>query len=430
MKPPRLLIAGFLLATLGGTRASAQQTQALTLQDAEKIAVQNHPRVQAVQFLAKAASEQVREARSSYYPTAGGSLTGVKAENDSRIAAGFLNNPSVFSRFADGVAVGQLVTDFGRTYQLVKSANLHAKAQEENVTTARADVIVRVDQAYYGVLKAQAVLRVAQETVKDRQLVADQVGALAKNQLKSGLDVSFANVDLAKAQLLLVQAQNDLQASYAELSAALGYSDQKTFQLADQPLPSAPPSDVSELIQEALRDRPEIISQRLDVNSAFSFATAERDLWFPTISAIGVAGLVPERQAPLPSRYAAAGFDVSIPIFNGHLFDALRGQANAQARAQEQSLRDTQNVIIRDVQRAWLNAISGFQRLSLTDQLLDEATKAFDLAQSRYQLGLSSIIELSQAELNKTQAEIDQASAKYDYQTDLSVLNYQAGQIR
>jgi len=430
MKPPRLLIAGFLLATLGGTRASAQQAQTLTLQDAEKIAVQNHPRVQAVQFLAKAASEQVREARSSYYPTAGGSLTGVKAENDSRIAAGFLNNPSVFSRFADGVAVGQLVTDFGRTYQLVKSANLHAKAQEENVTTARADVIVRVDQAYYGVLKAQAVLRVAQETVKDRQLVADQVGALAKNQLKSGLDVSFANVDLAKAQLLLVQAQNDLQASYAELSAALGYSDQKTFQLADQPLPSAPPSDVSELIQEALRDRPEIISQRLDVNSAFSFATAERDLWFPTISAIGVAGLVPERQAPLPSRYAAAGFDVSIPIFNGHLFDALRGQANAQARAQEQSLRDTQNVIIRDVQRAWLNAISGFQRLSLTDQLLDEATKAFDLAQSRYQLGLSSIIELSQAELNKTQAEIDQASAKYDYQTDLSVLNYQAGQIR
>jgi outer membrane protein len=423
-------IAGLLLAILASTGASAQQAQTLTLQEAEKIAVQNHPRVQAVQFLAKAASEQVREARSSYYPTAVGSATGVKAENDSRIAAGFLNNPTVFSRFSDGLAVNQLVTDFGRTYELVKSSNLHAKAQAENVTTARADVILRVDAAYYGVLKAQAVLRVAQETVKDRQLVADQVGALAKNQLKSGLDVSFANVDLARAQLLLVQAQNDLQSSFAELSTALGYSDQKTFQLAEQPLPAAPPTDISTLIQEAMRDRPELISQRLDVDSAFSFATAERDLWFPTLSAVGVTGLVPYREAPLPSRYAAAGFNLNIPIFNGHLYDALRGQANAEARAQEQYLRDTQNVIVREVQKAWLNAISGYQRLSLTDQLLDEATKAFNLAQSRYQLGLSSIIELSQAELNKTQAEIDQASAKYDYQIDISALNYQAGQIR
>lgn len=425
-----LMIVGFFVAGLGGARASAQEIQTLTLQEAEKIAVQNHPRVQVAQFLAKAASEQVREARSYYYPTVGGSLTGAKAETDSRIAAGGLNNPIVYNRFADGVAVNQLLTDFGRTYELVKSSNLHAKAQEENITTARADVIVRADQAYYGVLKAQAVLQVAREAVKDRQLVADQVGALAKHQLKSGLDLSFANVDLAKAQLLLVQAQNDLQASYAELSAALGYSDQRTFNLTDQPLPPAPPSDVSNLIQGALKDRPEIISQRLDVNSAFSYATAERDLWFPTISALGVAGLVPYRQAPLPSRYAAAGFDVSIPIFNGHLFDALRGQANAEARAQEQSLRDTQNAIVRDVQKSWLNAISGYQRLSLTDQLLDEATKAFELAQSRYQLGLSSIIELSQAELNKTQAELEQTGAKYDYQMDLSALNYQVGQIR
>ena len=76
--------------------------------------------------------------------------------------------------------------------------------------------------AYFNALKAQAVLQVAQETVKDRQLVSDQVTEMEKNKLKSGLDVSFANVDLAQAQLLLVQAQNDLQASYAELSAALG----------------------------------------------------------------------------------------------------------------------------------------------------------------------------------------------------------------
>ena len=146
----------------------------------------------------------------------------MKAENDSRITAGALNNPIIYDRFADGVTVEQLVTDFGRTHELVKSANLHAKAQEENVTTSRADVLLQVDAAYFNALKAQAVLHVADETVKDRQLVSDQVTEMEKNKLKSGLDVSFANVDLAQAQLLLVQAQNDLQASYAELVRRAG----------------------------------------------------------------------------------------------------------------------------------------------------------------------------------------------------------------
>ena len=226
----------------------------------------------------------MKEVQSLYYPQASGSATGTKAETNSRIAAGFLNSPSVYDKFADGVSVTQLVTDFGRTHELSKSSHYHAQAEQENVLTTRADVLLRVSVSFFGVLKAHAVLRVAEETVKARQLVADQIGALAKSSLKSGLDVSFANVDLARAQLLLVQAQNDLQSSFAQLSDALGYSDQRTFQLVDEPLPGAPPSDVAPLVVEAFQNRPEIVSQGLDVKSAQSYATAERDLKLPTIS--------------------------------------------------------------------------------------------------------------------------------------------------
>ena len=180
------------------------------------------------------------QARSAYYPTAYGSVTGADAENNSRISAGALNNPIIYERYANGVAVNQLITDFGRTHELVKSSSLNARAQQENVLATRADVLLQLDQAYFGVLKAQAVLTVAEQTVKQRQLVTDQVTELEKNKIKSGLDVSFANVDLAQAQLLLIQAQNDLQGSFAQLSDALGYSDQRTFQLAEEPLPPAP----------------------------------------------------------------------------------------------------------------------------------------------------------------------------------------------
>jgi outer membrane protein len=409
---------------------AAQNAEKLSLQKAEQIAIQNHPQVQAAADLAVEAKAEVTQAKSAYYPIANGSVTAVDAENNSRVAAGALNNSIIYEREANGVMVNQLVTDFGRTHELVKSSNLHAKAQQENVVTTRADVLLAVDQSYFGVQKAEAELKVAQETVKARQLVSDQISALEQNKIKSGLDVSFANVDLGEAQLLLVQAQNDLDATNAQLAAALGYGDGRTFELEEEPLPPAPPTDFADLLQQAIHDRPELIGMKLDAESAHAYATAERDLWLPTISAAGAAGLTPVGAPQLAPRYAAGGVNVNIPIFNGHLFGALRTEAKSRAQADDQYLRDMQNKIVRDVRTAWLNANSAFQRIALTDQLLKNANQALDLAQQRYKLGLSSIIELSQAQLNETQAELQSADAKFDYQAQISALKYQAGQLQ
>jgi len=430
MKAHFRLLALTAATAMSATLLPAQNAQKLTLQEAQQIAIQNHPRIQAAMNLASAAKAQVTEARSAYYPTVYGSLTGAGAENNSRVAAGALNNPIIFDRYANGVTVSQLVTDFGHTSELVKSSNLHAQAQEASVVTTRADVLLLVDQSYFAALKAQSVLAVAQETVKARQLASDQVTELAKNRIRSDLDVNFANVNLAQAQLLLIQAQNDLQSSFARLSAALGYPDARTFQLTEEQMPPAPPADVSSLIQQALKDRPELVGQRLTVGSAQSYATAERDLKLPTISAIGTAGLTPVSDSALAPRYAAGGFNVNIPIFNGHLYSALQAEATSRAQAETQYLRDLQDQIVRDVQTAWLNTNSAFQRLSVTERMLNEANQALDLAQGRYSLGLSSIIELSQAELNQTAAKIEEASATYDYQAQYSLLNYQLGALR
>jgi outer membrane protein len=414
--------------------ASAQTVQTLTLQQAEQMAIQNHPQIQASTALASAAEAQVREVRAAYYPNANGSLTGAEAVDSNRIGAGVLNDPRVFDKYANGFSVNQLITDFGRTHQLVKSSSLHARAQQENVVTSRADVLLQVDQSYFGVLRAQALLRVAQQTVSERQLVSNQVTLLATNLLKSQLDVTFANVDLAQSQLLLIQAQNNLQASYADLTRALGFADQRTYDLTEQVQTPAPPMELASLIQQALTNRPELIGQQLEANSAQTFAAAERDRWFPTISAVGAAGLIPFHQATTASglndQYAAVGFNVNIPIFNGHLFGALRNEAQARALAQQENLRDLGDRIVRDVNKAWFDANSAYQRLSLVQQLVNQATLALSLAQSRYQLGLSSIVELTQAQLNLTQAQIEQVNATYDYQTELSVLNYSVGSLR
>ena len=425
----RAAIAALALAACAPA-ARAQPPAPLTLAQAEQDALRNHPQIQAAQYGALAAKEVVRETRAAYFPTAFGSVTGAGAETGSRIAAGGLNNPIIYDRFAGGVTVGQLLTDFGRTHALVDSSSLNAQAQEQSVSGQRAFVLLDVDRAYFGVLRAQAVQRVAQTTVEARQLVFDQVNALAASGLRSGLDVSFARVNLSAAQLLLVQAQNDTARAFAALAAATGRRTAPAATLAEEPLPPAPPADSAPLVADALRQRPELVAARFSAEAASRFADAESDLRRPSLLAAGAAGLTPLHQTGINDRYAAVGVNVNVPILNGGLFSARHAEAALRAQAQDQRVLDLENQITRDVQVAWLNARTAFERLDLTSQLLDQARQALDLAQSRYNLGLSSIVELNQAQLSQTQAELEAASARYDYQVQAAALAFAAGARR
>jgi outer membrane protein len=410
--------------------AHSQNLPSLTLPEAHKLAIQNNPQVASSQYNALAAAQAPVEIASVFQPNLIGNVSGTGADSGSRIAAGFLNNPIVFNHTGTGLTVNQLITDFGRTHNLVQSAKLRAQAQTQVVQTTRAQVLLTTDRAFYDALRAQAVLTVAQETVKARQLVADQVTALARSLLKSQLDVSFANVNLADARLLLASARNDVDSAYANLATAIGLPQQTQFTLIEEPMPGSLPDDVRPLLDEAIRRRPELADLRLEEQAARSFEQAERDLWFPTIGLTGTAGFAPIADPQIYSRYGAIGVNVTLPVFNGGLFRARRSEAEYRARAAGQSVRDLEYRVIRDVRVAYLNARTAFERVGLTAQLLDQAKLSLDLAQSRYDLGLSSIVELSQAQLNLTSAQIGEASAKYDYQAQRAQLSYQIGELQ
>ena len=210
----------------------------LTLADAQKLALRNHPQIAAANYRALAAEEVVKETRAGYFPTANLYATAAGADSDNtRIMAGGLNNPSVFDRAAGGLAVSQLITDFGHTANLTASSKFQAQAENQNANATREQVLLQVDTSYFGALEAQAVLHVAQQTFDTRQLLLDQVTALATNKLRSELDVSFAQVALEEGRLLLQKAQNDADAAMASLSTALGYHEFHQFQLVEQSLP-------------------------------------------------------------------------------------------------------------------------------------------------------------------------------------------------
>ena len=135
------------MQTIPGTQTPAQlpttgALQRLTVQDAEALALKNNPQISVYRLLALASNQVTRETKAAYYPNLYGSLTAVKPEEGSRIAAGNLNNPLVYERAAGGLTLSQLITDFGRTNNLVATAALRAKAADMNSAGHR-----RPDQA-------------------------------------------------------------------------------------------------------------------------------------------------------------------------------------------------------------------------------------------------------------------------------------------
>lgn len=410
---------------------AAVKPRTLTLQQAREIALKNHPKISIAELKALASQQVVKEARSAYFPLITGGIGAVATSNENtRVVTGTLPVSSVFNRASASVIVSQLITDFGRTSNLVDSSKLKANADQQDVLATRAQIVLQVDGAYFGVLQAQALVRVAEETIKTRQLVRDQIGALAKNNLKSSLDVSFAEVYYQEAELLLSRSRNDLQSSFATLAAVLDDPRALTYELASEPVPGKLPSDVPKLIGTAFQERPDLMRLRLEYDSAVKFAKAEHALRYPTLAAQGTAGVLPYRDSSINQDYAAAGVVLNVPIFTGGLYTARQKEAELRARAAEQTVRDFENNVARDVRIAWLNASNTLERVAITERLRQQAQESLKLAQARYDAGSSSIVELSQAQLNLTGAQINETNARYEYLVRRSLLDYQVGTLK
>ena len=253
-----------------------------TLKEAEAYALQNHPQILSASLTADAVRQEIREARSAFFPQ-------VYAESDSvyepdertRLAAsGDLNSPSLFQHQADGFTATQLITDFGRTYELTESAHFRADAAKARVNVARAMVVLTVDRAYFDVLRARALLRVANDTIHARQIAFNQIATLTKNGLKSTLDSNFAAGESKRGPAAANPGFQRREPGGSRAFHRAGISRRPAFRSRRRadggPLPSSPEA----LIQEALNQRPgtEFAAQRDGGVAAFCQGAGCREI--------------------------------------------------------------------------------------------------------------------------------------------------------
>ena len=427
-KSPLLLQAAPV--SQGAQQGSAGKVTSLTLAQAEALALRNNPRITVSHLLSLAQQQQVRQSRSGLLPHLNGEITAEDANDGSRLAYGGLGSTRLLEHVGGGADVSQLITDFGRTRNLVNASKLQLSAQQAREQASRQDVVLVVDQAFFASLQAQAIAKVAQQTVATRKATEMQIEQLTKNNLRSTLDASFAEVDLSQAQLLVLDAQNNADSAMAALNEVLGMEHAGNYNLvAPVTAPAPPPPDIDVLTQLALSQRPDLqaLGHVRDAERKLAHAQSEQRL--PTVSALGTVGGSPIRSGRyFPSSWdgAVAG-NVRVPIFNGFLYSSEAKQTSLHAQATDAAATELRNRIVRDVRVAWLAANNSFARISVTDQLLRQANLSLQLARSRYKLGLSSIVELSQAQLQQTQAEIAHTSAVYSYRATLSRLRFQVG---
>jgi outer membrane protein len=404
----------------------------LTLHDAEQIAIRNNPRIRVAQLLARAQHQVVRETRSAYLPQLQAGAVAADANTGSRFTIDGLRSTRLLTHVGGGLDLQQLITDFGHTSNLIASSNLYEKAQNAQAQASTLDIVLVTDQAFYNTLEAQALVQVAQQTVDTRKTTDQQITELTNNKLRSTIDLAFADEDLARAQLLLLDAQTQYNNAINALTSVLGFDRPMTYTLVETgDAVSSPPPDQDQLVQMALKQRPDLMALDYDQQAAKKYSRAEREQLLPTVNTMGVVGITPVRddQYFVSSWFGAVGVDVEVPIFNGFRYTAEANEADERAKAAQENLRDLRDRVVRDVRNAWLQTNTSYQKIAVTEKLLKASNMGLQLAQARYKLGLSSIVELSQSQLEQTQASIENVNAQYEYQLSLAALNYQLGNL-
>lgn len=414
-----------------GSADSAAKGRFLGLQTAIETSLQNHPLVQEANAGLTASTARTDQTKSLYYPQVFANADGAAGSgrlNPRFLIGGGLLQPNL-SAYTAGVMASQRIYDFGFTKNLVESSQYGERAQEQDVNARRALIIVNTQRSYLNSLKRLRLVHIAEETVRERGIIAGQIDTLYRQQLKSKLDLDLVRVELVNAESLLVRSRNDLKSSYADLNRAMGIVGSDDYTLEDIAIDVKIPRALGELISDSLA-HPELKRAKEQTSAAEAKKRAMKSQYLPTVSAIASGGYYdtfdPNRNVATGGWWTAGGM-VSMPIFTGGLIENQVKEASAQQAAALAQSTNIEQALTQQVTNAYLDTVTFTQQIKLAEELVKTAQEALSLAKQRYKLGLGTIVEVTQSEVGLTTAQTKLAEAQYDYKIAEVTLAYAAG---
>jgi outer membrane protein len=403
----------------------------LGLQQAVETALTTHPLLQEASANLKASEARTEQARSLYYPQVyanANTVAGAGRSNPRFLIGGGLLQENQ-TAFAGGVIANQRIYDFGYTQNLVESTTLAQRAQVEDINARRAFVVLNVERTYLNSLKRRRLVQIAEETVRERGIIASQIEALHRQQLKSKLDFDLVRVELVNAESLLVKTRNDLRASFADLNRAMGLGGSDDYVLEDVSTDVRTTKALDDLINDSL-SHPELKRAKEQTASADARMRAAKRQFLPTVSAMASGGTYDPfdpRQNQQTGGWWTAGALVSMPLFTGFLIENQVSEARAQKEAADAATLNVEQALTQQVTTAYLDTVTFAQQIKLAEEQVKTAQEALQLAKQRYKLGLGTVVEVTQSEVAVTAARTRLADAQYDYKIAEVTLAYATG---
>lgn len=439
LRPLVLLLAltpaGWLTPPLAGAQALAEPTprlpspvagRVLSLKEALDIALENQPSIQARLGDYAAARQRVDQAFSGLLPQIGGSWNALRDQSVSQLTNTFGRTRTIYSWTTTTTAkatASQLLFDFGKTFAATDREKANAESSKEDVEIERDATLLLVKESYFNLLFGKRLVVVNREAVARAELNLRSAKGFFEVGTRPKFDVTRAEVDLANAQLTLIQARNAVRLARVALNTAMGISIGAPTEVQDILTYEAFPVDESRLLPEALQRRPEYRQVQVRVEAAEATVRQNFRNFFPDLTGNAFYGAA---RADMNEIWEL-GVTLNWSIFDGGNKIAKYKEAKASLEAAQSRVRVQELAIWKEVEQAHLNVIESEERIQAAKKAVESAQENFRLAQGRFDAGVGTIIELTDAQLALTQAQSTEAQALTDYRIGVSRLERALG---
>jgi outer membrane protein TolC len=441
-------IGGLAALSLFGQQQPPRQQQQpgpLTLRDAVRIALDQHPAVEAAQSRTRAAGFRIDAARSGSLPKVNYQESWARSDNPVFVfgsllgqhqftAANFdvykLNRPDFLNNFQSLVTVDQNVWDWGATKALVRSAELGQRISQEQERSTRLDLMSRVVRAYYGAVLADASLAVAREAVKSADADAQRAEDVRRAGMSTDADLLSIQVHLAAVREQEIRRSYDARIARAALNEALGLAldtpHQLTTALQRAPLPA---DSAAGYESAAAQNRPELKSAELARSIAEQQREAARAALRPQV---GLRGAFEANRQQFVRKGAAnwlvAG-SVRWNLFNGYADRARLAEAEASMKTAQAQQREAAQGVRLQVYQSWANARAAEERLSVAAAAVAQAEESLRIVKNRYDAGLATVTDLLRNETALLEARTRRLAALHDQRLAAAQLEFAAGTL-
>jgi len=400
----------------------------LTLDRAITLALENHPSLWAADAYLRAASAGASLALSAYFPNISATASGTRTDGWFVFNPAFAPRKQSYNNYSAGIQASQTIFDFGRTINRVSANNSFEDASEADFQSTRGNVIANVQLSYYGVIQAVQVDKVNKEAVERATQHLIQAKAFYSVGKRAQFDVTRAEVDVANANVNAIRSRNQLQLAKLQLENSMGIHSQSVYRISEVFEVEPFQLSLDSVKSITLSQRPELIATQARVEANRALAAATWDQHLPTLSVSGNYTWT-NFTFPLYSRWSA-GVTLSLPIFQGMGISAQVEQARATADVAEANLRQFKESIMLEVEQYYLSMKEAEERITAASKLVEQAEQSLTLAEKQYAAGVSSTIEVTDAQLVLSNAHITKIQALYDYNSFLSRLKRSMGITR